>query len=138
MCESTRWREGYARMAELAGQLSDTRLVYVADREADTAAFMAQANELGHPANWLIRSSHNRALPEGGKLWARTCEGKPLGAVQFVMASRKGRKARAVRQQLFASRQQVSDGVGGTLSITCLVARKVVPPRASSPSSGAW
>jgi len=33
--ESERWLEGYARVAELAGELPATRLVYVADREAD-------------------------------------------------------------------------------------------------------
>ena len=69
LLESTRWTEGYLRIAELAGRLPDTRLVYVADREADIVALMAQARDLGHPADWLIRSQHNRALPEGGKLW---------------------------------------------------------------------
>ena len=33
--ESVRWREGDERMAELADKLPETRLVYVADREAD-------------------------------------------------------------------------------------------------------
>jgi Transposase DNA-binding len=65
--ESIRWTEGYERVAELAADLPTTRLVYVADREADIAALMARARDLGHPADWLIRSQHNRALPEGGK-----------------------------------------------------------------------
>jgi hypothetical protein len=65
--ESIRWTEGYERVAELAAQLPETRLVYVADRESDIAALMARARDLGHPADWLIRSQHNRALPEGGK-----------------------------------------------------------------------
>jgi hypothetical protein len=33
--ESLRWVEGYQRLAELAAKLPGTRLVYVADREAD-------------------------------------------------------------------------------------------------------
>ena len=33
--ESRRWVEGYERVAERAQKLPDTRLVYVADREAD-------------------------------------------------------------------------------------------------------
>jgi hypothetical protein len=33
--ESTRWVQGDARIAELAGQLAPTRLVYVGDRESD-------------------------------------------------------------------------------------------------------
>lgn len=133
VCESTRWLEGYARLAELARELPDTRLVYVADREADIAAFMAQAKALGHRLDWLIRSSHNRVLPAGDKLWAKTCEGKPLGAMQFVMASRKGHKARPVRQHVWASRQRISDGAGGTIDITCVVAREVDAPKGVKP-----
>ncbi len=34
--ESLRWVEGYERVAELAGQIPSTRLVYVADREGDS------------------------------------------------------------------------------------------------------
>ena len=33
--ESTRWTEGYQRVAELKEELSSTEIVYVADREAD-------------------------------------------------------------------------------------------------------
>ena len=33
--ESTRWIEGYERVAEMAADMPATRLVYVADREAD-------------------------------------------------------------------------------------------------------
>ena len=49
--ESLRWIEGYERIAELAAQLPDTRLVYVADREADLVPLMLRAQELGTPAN---------------------------------------------------------------------------------------
>jgi hypothetical protein len=98
--ESTRWVEGYERMAELAGELAETRLVYVADREADIVALMAKARELGHAVDWLIRSRHNRALPTGGKL--RVSEGEALGEIHFTLSSRHGQKARPVRQQVWA------------------------------------
>jgi hypothetical protein len=74
-----------------------TRLVYVADREADMLALMERAQELGTPADWLIRSTHDRALPEGAKLWTATTEGAPLGEIAFTMGSRHGVKARQVR-----------------------------------------
>ena len=38
--ESTRWIEGYERVAEMAAALPATRLVYVADREADLVELM--------------------------------------------------------------------------------------------------
>ena len=92
--ESVRWIEGYERVAELAADLPDTRLVYVADRESDILELMVRARDLGHPADWLIRSQHNRALPGGGKLWASVTAGEPLGEIRFTLPSRPGQKAR--------------------------------------------
>lgn len=40
-----RWVEGYERLAELAPRLPATRLVYVADREADMLPLMVQGSE---------------------------------------------------------------------------------------------
>lgn len=57
--ESTRWIEGYERVAEMAAELPSTRLVYVADRESDMIDLMARATELGNPADWLLRAQHN-------------------------------------------------------------------------------
>lgn len=91
--ESTRWIEGYERVAELAQAMPETRLVYVADRESDIVALMVRANDLGYPADWLIRSCHNRALPDGSKLWANVTTGEPLGSIRFTMPSRYGQKA---------------------------------------------
>ncbi|MEF9406990.1 IS4 family transposase, partial [Ralstonia solanacearum species complex bacterium KE055] len=65
--ESARWIEGYERVAELGAALPGTRLVYVADREADFTALMQRADALGTPADWLIRSTHNRSLDGGEK-----------------------------------------------------------------------
>uniref|UniRef100_UPI002243AB66 IS4/Tn5 family transposase DNA-binding protein n=2 Tax=Verminephrobacter eiseniae TaxID=364317 RepID=UPI002243AB66 len=84
--ESTRWIEGYERIAEQAASLPGTRLVYVADRESDLLALMRRAAELGHPADWLVRAKHNRVLPEDGKLWATVTSGHPLGQIVFTHA----------------------------------------------------
>jgi len=127
--ESTRWLDGYERVAEQALGLPDTRLVYVADREADIAALMARARDLGNPADWLIRSQHNRALPEGGKLWAEVTAGDSLGEFRFTMPSRPGRPARQVRQRVWARRVEVSDNQGGRVEATCIVAREEHPPK---------
>jgi hypothetical protein len=131
--ESIRWTEGYERVAELVADLPTTRLVYVADREADIAALMAQARDLGPPADWLIRSQHNRALPGGGKLWASVTAGAPLGEVGFTLPSRHGQKAREVRQQVWAKRVEVSDGKRGRVAATCIVAREVDAPAGVKP-----
>jgi hypothetical protein len=92
--ESIRWIEGYERVAEAAARMPGTRLVYIADREADILGMMQRAHALETPADWMVRSKHNRCLPDGGqavvespleaKAWARSnspclrAVGKPL------------------------------------------------------------
>ena len=95
--------------------MPDTRLVYVADREADILALMQRAHALGTPADWLIRAQHNRCLPEGGKLWAATGAQDPLGEIEFTLASRHGQAARSVRQQLWVRTVDLP----GTAGVTC-------------------
>ena len=79
--ESVRWVEGYERLAEMAAELPETRLVYV----ADIMALMVKAQGSGTPVDWLVRSQHNRALKGGEKLWARVSGGKALSELRFTM-----------------------------------------------------
>lgn len=135
--ESDRWIEGYERVAETAGSLPDTRCVYVADREADIVSLMCRAAELDHPADWLIRSKHNRTLPGGGKLWASVTAEKPIGEIRFILAARRGVKSRPVHQQLFVKRLSIPNGkkgeYKGTVKVSCLVAQEINPPKGSKP-----
>jgi hypothetical protein len=131
--ESLRWIEGYERIAEMAAEMPGTRLVYVADREADLIPLMARAQELDTPADWLIRASHNRCLPDGDKLWQHTTAGASIGEISFTMASRHGVKARAVRQQLWVERVALPSGKGMAVAATCLVAREVGAPADAKP-----
>ena len=131
--ESLRWIEGYERIAETAPSLPHTRLVYVADREADMIALMVRAQELGTPADWLIRSTHDRALPEGAKLWSAASEGKPLGEIAFTMGSRHGVKAREVRQHVWLQRIELPADKGQSVVVTCLVAREFDAPAGIKP-----
>lgn len=126
--ESLRWIEGYERIAETALTMPETRLVYVADREADILDLMQRAHALGNPADWLIRSQHNRSLPDGGKLWAEVLNGEALGEIEFMLPSRHGQAAREVCQQLWARCISLLDGQGGRLRVTCLIAREIAPP----------
>jgi hypothetical protein len=131
--ESARWIEGYERVAEMAAGLPATRLVYVADREADLVELMVRAQTLGTPADWLVRAKHNRCLPEGEKLWSHTCTGEPLGEIVFTMGSRHGQKAREVRQQLWARPVQIPAGKTQSVSVICIVAREVGAPAGTKP-----
>ena len=126
--ESTRWIEGYERIAEMAAQMPQTRLVYLADREADMVAMMRRARELNTPADWLVRAKHNRCLPDGEKLWNYTTEGAALGEIAFTMPTRGTKKARPVRQQLWARAVEIADGKGGVINATCIIAREIGTP----------
>ena len=77
--------------------MRQTRLVYIADREADMATLMARAQALGTPADWLIRAQHNRC----GKFWAATRSQAPLGEIEFTLASRQRQAERTARQRLW-------------------------------------
>jgi IS4 transposase len=131
--ESVRWVEGYERLAEIAAELPGTRLVYLADREADIMALMRRAGALGTPVDWLLRSRHNRTLSGGDKLWSRVMDSEPLGEIRFVMASRKGQRAREVVQQVWAQTLQLPDGKGRFVHASCIVAREIEPPEGDKP-----
>jgi hypothetical protein len=73
---------------------------------------MLRAQQLGCPADWLVRAAHNRCLPNSDKLWPHATEGAPLGEIEFGLAARPGAKARIVRQQLWARRVELNAGKG--------------------------
>jgi hypothetical protein len=131
--ESTRWVEGYTRVAELAEQMAHTRLVYVADRESDMLELMVRARESGHAADYLLRSQHDRVLPQGEKLWAQVLASEVLGELRFTLPPTKRRKSRAVRQQVRAKRVSLSDRRGGQLQVTCLIATEINAPAGEMP-----
>jgi hypothetical protein len=131
--ESLRWIEGYERIAEMAPDMSSTRLLYVADREADLMALMERADALGNPADWLVRAAHNRSLPEGDKLWEYATHDEAVGEIAFPMAARQGVKARTVRQRLWLRRVQLPASKGKSVAATCLVAREFDAPAGVKP-----
>lgn len=126
--ESRRWVEGYERQAELAGRLPGTRIVYVADREGDMLELMQTAHKLGCPADYLLRAQHNRCLPQGGKLWPTVLAAPALGEIEFTLPERSNRPARQVRQMLWAQTVGLPDGHGGTMPVTCVMARETQAP----------
>jgi len=131
--ESMRWIEGYQRVAELAQEMPTTRHAYVADREADILDLLRTAADLEHVADYLIRCRHNRALPDGQRLWERLAKANELGKVCFDLPSGRGRKARSVTQRIRAERVEIKDGAEGTLPVWCVLAEEIGAPTASKP-----
>ncbi len=108
-------------------------MVYVADREADIRELMVRTHDLDTPADWLLRSQHNRALPQGDRLWASVLANSPVGEIRFTLPGGRGRRAREVCQALYARRIALSDGRRGTFEVTCLVAREIGAPPGVQP-----
>jgi hypothetical protein len=116
----------------MAPQLAQTRLVYIADREADIMALMVRARDLSTPVDWLVRSQHNRALGQGEKLWPQVKQTPALGAITFTMItftmpSRQGKKARQVTPQIWATTVALPDGHRGAVTARCIVACETAP-----------
>ena len=117
----------------MAAQLPGTRLVYLADREADIMELMRRAGALGTPVDWLLRSKHNRTLSDGDKLWSAVMHSEPLGEIRFVMASRQAQRAREVVQQVWAQTLQLPDGQGGFVQASCIVTKETEPAPGDKP-----
>jgi hypothetical protein len=127
--ESTRWVEGYEIVADLAETVPETRLVYVADREGDLRALIAAAARRGTPADWLIRSKHDRKTTTGEKLWARLAQSDPLGEVEFTLPAAPDRPARSVRQTLYRTVVTLPAHHGHpAVTVTAILAREEQPP----------
>ena len=127
--ESTRWVEGYGIVADLAETVPDIRLVYVADREGDLRALMDTAARRGCPADWLIRSQHDRNTADGDKLWDRLARSEALGEVEFALPAAPGRPARVVRQTLYRDAVTLPARKGApAVTATAILAREEQPP----------
>ena len=128
VCESTRWVEGYERVAELAEQGPQTRLVYVADRESDIAALMGRAAALGQPADWLLRSCRDRKVDgEDDKLWEGFEADHEVGQLRFRLPPRHPQGDREVEQTLSVRRCRVNTPEG-PVELTAILARETHPP----------
>jgi hypothetical protein len=127
--ESLRWIEGYERVAEMAAQVPETRLVYVADRESDIRDLMDKAQALGYPADFLLRAQHERNTVAGESLWQRVGRGEAIGAVEFLLPAAEGRAGRLVRQKLYVQRVTLPKRKNApSVEVTALLAREENPP----------
>lgn len=143
--ESIRWLEGYQRLCEaqqtLWEQAFDTRLVYLADREADLFEIYAEhRRQLEHQeqaADWLIRAQHDRHTVAGQKLWAAVEAAPELGRVEFNLPASKQRPGRKIVQSLKTARVTLRAPPGHAqrqpIAVTALLAREVSPPAGEAP-----
>ena len=134
--ESLRWVEGYKKVSELQGQVGETRLVYMADRDSDLFELFAAA-EQGQAA-WLIRAAQDRAVVGGGLIWEKVSQSPSLGEVEFDLPAGRGRSRRRVVQSLRATRVLLRppyrpDKKLAPVEVTAILAREDDPPAGEEP-----
>jgi len=132
--ESIRWIEGYERIAEMAALTPDTRLAYITDREGDFRELLDKAHELDYPADYLMRSVHNRNTVDGDKLWDSVSKTKALGEIEFILPASDKRVARKVIQSVYAKRVKLPAHDGKPeIEVTAILACEENPPSGEKP-----
>jgi hypothetical protein len=137
--ESVRWVDGFARVNELAEQLTDTRLTYIADREGDLYDLFVEAPCPERGADWLVRVQHaDRLLTDGRKLRAVIDAAPVLAETSFERPAANGRRARSVHQQIKAVRVTLKpparpDRTLPEVTVTALLASEPHPPAGEDP-----
>jgi hypothetical protein len=137
--ESVRWVDGFAHVNELAEQLPDTRLTYIADREGDIYDLFVEAPCPERGADWLVRVQHQeRFLTAGRKLRAVLAAAPVLTEVTFDKPASNGRPARTVHQQIKAVRVTLKapsrpDRTLAHVTVTALLAFEPNPPAGEDP-----
>jgi hypothetical protein len=136
--ESVRWVNGYGRVNELAEQLPDTRLTYVADREADIYDLFVEAPCPESAADWLVRGQHDRVLADGSTLRRHLAEAPVLAEATFERPATHGSKARAIHQRIKVVRVTLPaphrpDRTLPDVEVTAILATEPQPPAGEEP-----
>ena len=132
--ESQRWLDGALRAAEVCG--SAARVTVICDREGDIFAAFARRPRR---AELLVRAAHDRALEDGGRLFAAVDALPAAGHGQVGLAARPGRKARqakvAVRfmnTRIARPRNGLAEDFPDSLAVTLVDVREEHPPAGES------
>ena len=97
--EALRWLTSYQQTARLQALLAETRLVSVADREADLYELFAQAQQTPNGPDLLIRANRSRARRVDADealplLWDHVKAQPEAGTIELHIPGKGGRKAR--------------------------------------------
>ena len=133
--ESQRWLDGASRAAEACRAAA--RLTVIGDRENDIYHAFARRPE---GADLLVRAAHDRALEDGGRLFAELDALAVAGRAELDLPAKPGRKARRVQvavrfmtAQIARPRNGRREGLPKSLAVTVVDVREEAPPAGESP-----
>ena len=128
--ESQRGLDGADRSAEVCRTAA--RLTIIGDRENDIFPAFARRPA---GADLLVRAAHDRALEDGGKLFAQLDAQPVAGRAVLDLPAKPGRKARQVQiaarfmtAHIARPRNGLSEGLPKSLPVTVVDVREVDPP----------
>lgn len=128
--ESRRWLDGARQASRVCA--SAAQLTVISDRESDIFAAFADC-PLG--TDLLVRAAQDRALEDGGRLFARV-DGLPAaGEAVIDLPARPGRRAREARVAIRFTRAEVARprngvdaGLPQSVTLTVVDVREIDPP----------
>ncbi len=128
--ESRRWIEGARRSAAICEGAA--RITHIADREADIFGLFACRPE---GTELLVRAAHDRALEDGGRLFARIDALPVAGRAGLDLPTKPGRKARTARVAarfmtvaVARPRNNLVEELPASLTLTLVDVREDNPP----------
>ncbi len=147
--ESYRWLEGYRNACQIAEELPQTQIVSISDREGDIYECFLEAQQAGPPrrAEWIIRASVNRSLPEPdldagascyNKLFEAIAEAPVLGKRMVRVPKTAKRKARKAKVTIRAQRIRLKPPYRPEvrlpeLEINVILVKEETPPDGEEP-----
>ncbi|EMN51979.1 IS4 family transposase [Leptospira interrogans] len=98
--ESVKWIQGYRALCEFAKE-SDSKYVYICDREADIYELFQEYVVAGENApDMLIRANHERKIEGGGCSWSYLETLESVDTYTITVPRKKGKEAREATIQL--------------------------------------
>jgi hypothetical protein len=133
--ESQRWIEGAAQAA--AACEGAAKITHIADRECDIFGFFARC-----PAgdDLLVRAAHDRALEDGGRLFATLDALAVAGRAKLELPAKPGRKARTAKvsarfmtASIARPRNGLAEDLPKSLALTLVDIREDAAPAGETP-----
>lgn len=147
--ESFRWLEGYREACRVAAELPDTQIISIGDAESDIYEYFLETEQAQSPARaeWLMRASENRALPERDeeagpyayrKLRDEIGGAKVIGKLILQLPRTPQRKARRAEFTVRAKRVCLKpphrrDRTLPEISLNVILVRETDPPAGEEP-----
>ena len=127
--ESSRWVEALGKAEEESSSFPATRLVCVADSEADIYELLVEGTRPAHRVRWIVRACQDRALQEAGIHLRQEVMAQPVLFTKSIRV--RGRKAKVNCET--RGRRQPRQSRRATVEVRATSVRLRPPWRADGP-----